>query len=198
MTLLKTLRTKAQETLLSLTDPSHLRTDSTALRSMGGAIARRGGGRWGARSSAPVFPLSGKTHEREAGFTLIEMMIVVAIIGLIMGMVGLNVMKKFDEARVDTTKNQIRQLTLILADFKRQCGNYPTSEQGLDALVRKENAPNCKNWEPFVPNSKLPQDAWSRDFLYSASGDDIEVKSLGSDGKDGGDGTSKDISSKEL
>lgn len=132
------------------------------------------------------------------GFTLIEMMIVVAIIGMIMGLVGLNVVKRFDEARVDTTKNQIRQLTLLLADFKRQCGNYPTSEQGLDALVNKENAPNCKNWEPFVPNGKLPQDAWNNHFMYSASGDDIEVKSLGSDGKEGGEGTSKDITSKDI
>lgn len=134
----------------------------------------------------------------QAGFTLIEMMIVVAIIGMIMGLVGLNVVKRFDEARVDTTKNQIRQVTLVLADFKRQCGNYPSSEQGLDALVRRENAPNCKNWEPFFPNSKLPKDAWNNDFMYTSSGDDIEVKSLGSDGKEGGEGTSKDISSKDL
>jgi general secretion pathway protein G len=134
----------------------------------------------------------------DQGFTLIEMMIVVAIIGLIMGMVGLNVMRKFDEARVDTTKNQIRQLGLVLDDFKRVCGNYPSTEQGLDALIHKENAANCKNWEEFIKGGKLPKDAWNNDFLYQVGGDKYEIKSLGSDGKEGGDGTSKDITSNDL
>jgi general secretion pathway protein G len=142
--------------------------------------------------------LAAAPKRAQEGFTLIEMMIVVAIIGMIMGLVGLNVIKRFDEARIDTTKNQIRQLTLLLADFKRQCGNYPTTEQGLDALARRENAPNCKNWEPFVQNGKLPQDAWGKDFMYTGSGDEIEVKSLGADAKEGGEGTSKDITSKDL
>lgn len=137
-------------------------------------------------------------HEREAGFTLIEMMIVVAIIGLIMGMVGLNVMRRFDEARVDTTNTQMRSLKMLLSDFKRVCGNYPTTEQGLDALAHKEAAPNCKNWTPFIENGKIPQDAWGHDFIYTASGDNYEIKSLGSDGKEGGEGTAKDLSSNDL
>ena len=135
---------------------------------------------------------------QQSGFTLIEMMIVVAIIGLIMGMVGLNVMKKFDEARVDTTKTQIRSLGTILDDFKRVCGNYPRQDQGLDALIHKENAPNCKNWTAFIQNPKLPQDAWGNDFLYSITQDRYEIKSLGADGKEGGEGTAKDISSNDL
>jgi general secretion pathway protein G len=137
-------------------------------------------------------------HQSEAGFTLIEMMIVVAIIGMIMGLVGLNVMKRFDEARVDTTSTQIRSLRTMLADYKRRCGNYPTTDQGLDALVNKENSGGCKNWESSIDNGKLPNDAWDHPFLYTASGDDIEIKSLGSDGKEGGDGTAKDITSKDL
>ena len=143
-------------------------------------------------------PLRRRGAKREAGFTLIEMMIVVAIIGLIMGMVGLNVMRKFDEARVDTTKTQIRSLGLILDDFKRVCGNYPSTDQGLDALINKENASSCKNWEPFIQNGKLPQDAWGHDFLYQIAQDKYEIKSLGSDGKEGGDGTSKDITTNDL
>jgi general secretion pathway protein G len=166
--------------------------------STGRANDRRGGGRWGARFSAPKFLPCRNLHEGEAGFTLIEMMIVVAIIGLIMGMVGLNVMRKFDEARVDSTKVQIRSLGTILDDFKRVCGNYPSTEQGLDALIRKENAPSCKNWTPFIQNGKLPQDAWGNDFLYQLAADRYEIKSLGSDGKEGGDGTSKDITTADL
>ncbi len=136
----------------------------------------------------------------QEGFTLVEMMIVVAIIGMIMGLVGLNVVKKLDEARVSTTKNQIRSLGLMLDDFKRVCGNYPSTEQGLDALVKRENAPNCKNYEPdgFIKGGKLPRDAWDANFGYVATGSDYVISSLGSDNKEGGDGTAKDITSKDL
>ncbi len=135
-----------------------------------------------------------------SGFTLIEMMIVVAIIGMLMGLVGLNVMKKFDEARVESTKNQIRQLGLLLDDFKRVCGNYPTSDQSLDALVHAPAGLTCKNYDPdgFIKGGKLPKDAWDKDFTYTADGQKYEIKSLGSDGKEGGDGSAKDISSNDL
>jgi general secretion pathway protein G len=143
--------------------------------------------------------LASKKLKDQSGFTLIEMMIVVAIIGLIMGMVGLNVIKKLDEARVSTTKNQIRQLGLLLDDFKRVCGTYPTTEMGLDALIKKENAPNCKNYpDEFIKGGKLPQDAWGNQFTYMSDGGKYEIKSTGSDGKEGGDGSAKDITSNDL
>ena len=134
-----------------------------------------------------------------AGFTLIEMMIVVAIIGLIASLVGLNVTRKLDEARVETTKNQMRTLGMILDDFKRVCGRYPTTEQNLDALIKKESAPDCKNWsDDFIKGGKLPQDAWGKDFTYTLTGDKYEIKSLGADTKEGGEGSSKDLSSNDL
>lgn len=134
-----------------------------------------------------------------SGFTLIEMMIVVAIIGLIASLVGLNVSRRLDEARVETTKNQMRTLGMILDDFKRVCGRYPTTEQGLDALIKKENAPDCKNWsDDFIKGGKLPQDAWGRDFAYLSDGGKYELKSLGADTKEGGDGSAKDLSSNEM
>ena len=133
---------------------------------------------------------------KEAGFTLIEMMIVVAIIALIGSIVGVQVIKRFDEARVNTTKNQIRSLSMVLDDFRRVCGRYPTTEQGLDALIKKENAPDCKNWDEFI--KKLPQDAWNRDFTYTSDGNNTEIKSLGADGKEGGTQSDQDISSKDL
>ena len=140
-----------------------------------------------------------KQLQTQQGFTLIEMMIVVAIIGLIMGLVGLNVSKRLDEARVSTTKNQIRQLGLLLDDFRRVCGQYPTTEQGLDALIKKENAPNCKNYpDEFIKGGKLPQDAWAKDFSYMSDGNKYEIRSMGADGKEGGDGSSKDITSNDL
>ncbi|MGK5085129.1 type II secretion system major pseudopilin GspG [Bdellovibrionota bacterium FG-1] len=139
-------------------------------------------------------------HLTNQGFTLIEMMIVVAIIGLLGTVVGMSVMKKLDEARVETTKNQIRQLGMILDDFKRVCGRYPAMEQGLDALIKKENAGDCKNYDPdgFIKGGKLPQDGWNHDFIYTSDGVKYEIKSLGSDGKPDGDGINKDISSNDL
>lgn len=134
----------------------------------------------------------------EEGFTLIEMMIVVAIIGLIMGLVGLNVSKRLDEARVDTTKNQIRQLGNILDDFKRICGYYPSTEMGLDALIKPPVGRECKNWEEFIKGGKVPQDAWGHDFVYTSDGTKYNIKSLGSDGKEGGDGVNKDFDSDNL
>jgi general secretion pathway protein G len=133
---------------------------------------------------------------KQAGFTLIEMMIVVAIIALIGSLVGVQVIKRFDQARVDTTKNQIRSLSQVLDDFRRVCGRYPTTEQGLDALVKKENAPDCKNWDEFI--KRLPQDAWNHDFSFTSDGNKTEIKSLGADGKEGGNGPDADISSNDL
>jgi general secretion pathway protein G len=140
-----------------------------------------------------------KIAANQSGFTLIEMMIVVAIIGLIASLVGLNVSKRLDEARVDTTKNQIRQLSTVLEDFRRRCGRYPDSAQGLDALVKKENAGDCKNWsDDFIQGGKLPEDAWGKPFGYLSDGNKFEIKSLGSDTREGGDGSAKDITSSDL
>lgn len=135
------------------------------------------------------------------GFTLIEMMIVVAIIGLIMGIVGTNVMKRFDESRVDSTKVQIKQLGVTLLDFRRVCGFYPTTEQGLEALIKAPAGRECKNYDPegFLASKKVPADAWGNDFIYfSENGSKYTIKSLGADNAEGGTGIDADISSDEL
>jgi general secretion pathway protein G len=133
--------------------------------------------------------------KREAGFTLIEMMIVLAIIALVMGFVGTNVIRKYDESRVTSTKIQIKQLATILTDFRRVCGFYPTSEQGLDALVKAPAGRTCKNYDPEGFIKKLPQDAWNNDFMYESDGNKFKITSYGSDGKPGGEGFDKDITS---
>ena len=134
----------------------------------------------------------------QAGFSLIEMMIVIAILGLIMGIVGTNVMKKFDEAKVNSTRVQMQTLGTVLQDYRRVCGTYPKTEQGLDALIKPPA--ECKNADPegFLPTKKVPQDAWSRDFLYSSDGNKYTLKSLGRDGAEGGTGFDADISSDDL
>jgi general secretion pathway protein G len=152
-----------------------------------------------------ICKITGRLTERskhvlkEAGFTLIEMMIVLAIIALVMGFVGTNVIRKYDQSRVDATKIQMKQLGVILDDFRRVCGYYPSTEQGLDALVKAPTGGRqCKNYDPEGFLKKVPQDAWNNDFVYISDGSKYTLKSLGADGKEGGDGFNKDISSDEL
>ncbi|MFZ9595086.1 MAG: type II secretion system major pseudopilin GspG [Bdellovibrionia bacterium] len=135
---------------------------------------------------------------KSAGFTLIEMMIVLAIIAAVMGLVGSNVIRKYDEARVTSTKIQIKQLATILADFRRVCGFYPTTEQGLDALVKKPAGRDCKNYDPQGFVNKVPQDAWSRDFIYESDGNKFKITSYGADGAPGGEGINKELTSDDL
>ena len=132
------------------------------------------------------------------GFTLMEMLIVIALIGLMGSFVAVNVMKRYDESKVAATKIQIKQLGVVLEDFRRVCNSYPTTDQGLDALIHKPTSgPDCKNYDPdgFLPNRKLPQDAWGHDFIYVSDGNKFTIKSLGADGQEGGDGFNADISS---
>src|SRR4051812_37466697 len=97
-----------------------------------------------------------RLDKSEAGFTLIEMMIVLAIIALVMGFVGTKVIRRFDESRVSATKIQMKQLSVALDDFRRVCGFYPTQEQGLDALIKAPVGRICKNYDPegFLANKR--------------------------------------------
>jgi general secretion pathway protein G len=136
----------------------------------------------------------------ESGFTLIEMMIVLAIIGLVMSFVGTNIIRRYDQSRVDGTKIQIRQLGVVLDDFRRVCGRYPTTVEGLDALIKAPQSLNCKNYDPegFLKERKIPEDAWGRPFLYESDGNKYVVKSLGANGKGDGEGVNKAITSDDL
>jgi general secretion pathway protein G len=134
----------------------------------------------------------------QKGFTLMEMLIVIALIGLMGSFVAVKVMDRFDKAKVDSTKIQMKQLGVILEDFRRVCGFYPTTEQGLDALVKKPEGRPCPNYEPEGFVKKVPKDSWDRDFTYSSDGNKYQIKSLGRDGAEGGEGYDKDITSDEL
>ena len=115
------------------------------------------------RSPCPTAEAGSLTGD--SGFTLIEMMIVVTIIAFIAGLVGLNLIKRFDEARIDTTKTQIRQLELALDDFKRICGFY--SDDTTMASMRSSSrrpAANARTGRKFIKGGKLPKDAWGNDF----------------------------------
>lgn len=141
-----------------------------------------------------------KHLRNEAGFSLMELMIVIAIIGLLGTVVVRNVMRRYEEAKHGVTKTNIRQLMTTLDDFKRVCGFYPTKEQGLEALVKiPVGGRECKNYDPagFIKN--LPKDGWSNDFIYESDGVKFRISSLGADAKEGGEDIfDKDISSDDV
>jgi general secretion pathway protein G len=133
------------------------------------------------------------------GMTLIEIMIVIAIIGGLMAVLGTTAFNKLKQSRVDNAKIQIRQLSDALNSYNMACNSYPTTEQGLDALTVSPGAEACSNWgpDPYVKGSML-KDPWGKPFIYESDGGTFNIISLGSDKKEGGDGYDKDLSSQEL
>ena len=141
---------------------------------------------------------SSKVIADNSGFTLIEMLIVIALIGMVATLVGVNVIKRLDESRVSTTKIQMKQLMTVLDDFRRVCGFYPTTDQGLDALVHAPQGKECKGYDPEGFVKKVPHDAWDNDFTYTSDGNHYILKSLGQDKQEGGTGLAADISSEDI
>jgi general secretion pathway protein G len=121
----------------------------------------------------------------QRGFTLIEVLVVIIILGLIAALVVPRITGRLDEAKVEATKIQMRSIKDALEQYKLDNGTYPTTEQGLKALVEKPNTPPLPSrWRPYL--DKLPQDAWGRDFVYLSPGINrpFELRSLGADGKE--------------
>lgn len=132
------------------------------------------------------------------GFTLIEVMVVLAIIGGILALVATNVLGSADEARIKTTKSQMKLIENALDMYKLDNFVYPTSEQGLEALINKpSSSPEPKNYRDggYLKGNKLPTDAWGNEFLYFAEKGNYEIVSMGADSQEGGEGDASDISS---
>ncbi len=134
------------------------------------------------------------------GFTLVEMLMVIALIALVGTFVAQNVLSKFSKARVDSTKIQMRQLGTVLDQFKVDCGFYPLSDQGLEALVAAPQGRECSNWDPdgYIKGGKVPKDSWDKVFIYESDGKTYELRSLGADKIEGGEGNDADLTSKDL
>ncbi|NDC35773.1 MAG: type II secretion system protein GspG [Synechococcaceae bacterium WB9_2_112] len=136
-----------------------------------------------------------------SGFTLIEILVVVVIIGILAAFVVPSVMNKPDEARVVAAKQNLSGIVQALALYRLDNFAYPTAEQGLSALVAAPTVPPlAPNWKAGGYLQKLPQDPWGRPFVYKVSPDglDVEIISLGADGKEGGSGFATDLSSKGI
>jgi general secretion pathway protein G len=133
-------------------------------------------------------------RSRQAGVTLIEMLVVVTIIALFATLVAPRLLRKSDTARVTATRAQINSFMTALGAYKLDTGMFPTTEQGLQALRARPDG--LAQWDgPYLPQ-EIPLDPWARAYLYKypgEHGDEPDIISLGTDGQPGGDGINADI-----
>jgi general secretion pathway protein G len=140
-------------------------------------------------------PQSRIPNPESRGFTLIEILVVVVILGILAAIVVPRVMERPGEARVTRAKQDIQGVITALSLYKLDNFNYPSTSQGLDALVAKPSGePDAPNWKgPYL--DRVPKDPWNRPYQYLQPGQhgDVDVYSLGSDGRPGGSGEASDV-----
>ena len=137
----------------------------------------------------------------QGGFTLIEIMVVVVILGILAAVVVPRIMDRPDEARVVKAKQDIRMIESALNLYKLDNFNYPSTQQGLEALVNKPSGdPEPKNYKAGGYVKSLPKDPWGNAYQYLSPGSkgEVDIFSLGRDGKPGGEGTDADIGNWDL
>jgi len=139
---------------------------------------------------------------KRAGFTLVEIMVVVVIIGLLAALIGPRILGQSESAKIKATQVQLAQLTQALELYHLDNGFFPTTDQGLGALIAKPSSqPEPKNYAKggYLQKKKIPTDGWGNEFVYICPGDngDFDIISYGSDGKPGGEGGAEDIGSWE-
>ncbi|MET4346569.1 type II secretion system major pseudopilin GspG [Bradyrhizobium sp. RT9a] len=129
------------------------------------------------------------------GFTLVEMLVVIAIIGLIMGLIGPRVLNYLSESKVKTARIQLQSFSSALDLFYLDAGRFPSTAEGLAALVR--HTPGVAAWNgPYLKGGNVPNDPWNHAYVYRSPGEHgpYDIVSYGADGQEGGSGTSADIS----
>jgi general secretion pathway protein G len=139
------------------------------------------------------------TRKRQrSGFTLLELVVVIIVLGLLAGIVAPQIIGRLSEAKSTTAKTQIELLSVALDGYRLDNGSYPTSEQGLAALrERPTRAPVPANWRGPYLRKAVPLDPWGRPYIYRAPGERnpgaFDLESLGRDGKAGGEGEDADL-----
>ena len=135
-----------------------------------------------------------RKKKSQAGVTLIEMLVVVVIMGLFVGLVSINLFRRADEAKRTAARTQIDAFMTAVGAYKLDTGNFPTTDQGLQALRVKPDG--VLNWAgPYLPKD-IPLDNWGHAYLYKypgEHGDEPDIVSLGADGMEGGEGNNADI-----
>jgi general secretion pathway protein G len=132
-----------------------------------------------------------------AGFTLIEIMVVMTIIGLLMALVGPRFMRAVGRAETGAARAQIELLGTALDTFRLEVGRYPSSQEGLAALVQKPFG--ADRWDgPYLKKTEIPKDPWGRAYVYRSPGEGgrpYDIVSFGADGAPGGEGDNRDVTS---
>ncbi|MGZ8199739.1 MAG: type II secretion system major pseudopilin GspG [Methylosarcina sp.] len=139
-----------------------------------------------------------RKNRAERGFTLLELLVVLGIISMLAGLVGPKVMKHMSDAKIKAAKVQIAELGQALEMYKLDMDKYPTSDQGLSALV--ESPEDAKRWNgPYLGKSKVPLDPWQQEYHYASPGEHgkFDLFSFGADEKEGGEDEDQDIVSWE-
>jgi len=145
-----------------------------------------------------------KKRSRERGFTLIEIMVVVAIIGMLMSLVGVRVFYALEKGKRKTALAQMKNFETALAAYRLDNSRYPTTEQGLDALIHQPTMdPAPRNYPKggYLGAKEIPMDPWGTPYVYFSpglNGEDFTIISYGKDGVEGGDGDNADIDSGNL
>ena len=143
-----------------------------------------------------AFSTLARRLRRSVGFTLIEMMVVLVIIGVLAALIVPNVLDRTDDARATAARTDVHNVMQALKLYKLDNLRFPTAEQGLQALIAKPTTPPVPaNWRPYL--EKLPNDPWGRPYQYLNPGvqGEVDVMSFGADGQSGGEGKNADIGS---
>ncbi|RLK48348.1 general secretion pathway protein G [Alkalispirillum mobile] len=141
------------------------------------------------------------TRRRQSGFTLIEIMVVVVILGILAGIVVPRIMDRPDDARISKARSDIRAIESALNLYRLDNNVYPSTDQGLEALVEEPTGdPQPRNWREGGYLDRLPKDPWGNDYQYLNPGEhsDIDIFSYGADGQPGGSGAQAEIGNWEL
>lgn len=145
-----------------------------------------------------LHPQTSVARSLQAGFTLVEVLVVLTIISLTLGLVGPQVLDYLSQSKVKAAKIQISSFSGALDLFMLDVGRYPSTSEGIEALTSRPSSSQVWNG-PYLKGGKLPTDPWGNKYVYRTQGDRAayEIVSYGSDGRPGGSGTAADISSVE-
>ena len=137
-----------------------------------------------------------RKRDIKAGFTMVELMAVLIILGLLAALVVTKVAGKIDQARVTTTKANLKSLHMAVNQFKMDTGRFPSEEMGLEELIDQPS--DVMSWEPggYLETTDIPKDGWGEEFIYERfpeSGKAFVIKSFGADKEEGGEGYDADL-----